>query len=64
MSTSKEEFTRRMLEEAAKRQAERQAKADAFEAMQNEFDRKVYYGYRVEKTNGHGKQQVHRAYQC
>lgn len=64
MSTSKEQFTQKMMELCAQRKAEARAKADAFDAMQAELDRKVYYGYRVEKTNGRGKQQVHRAYQC
>jgi hypothetical protein len=64
MSTSKDEFTQKMLTLCAQRKAEAQAKADAFEAMQNEQDRKTYYGYRVEKTDGRGKQRVPRAYQC
>jgi len=61
---SKDDFVQRVLEDSAKRKAEKQAKADAFEAMQSELDRQVYYGYRVEKTNMRGKQSVHRAYQC
>ena len=64
MSTSKNEFVLRILEESEKRKAEKQAKQDALEAMQNEFDRDVYYGYRTEKNCGRGAKSTARAYQC
>lgn len=64
MSTSKNEFVLRVLEESEKRKAERQAKSDAIEAMQNELDRQTYYGYRTEKNCGRGAKSTARAFQC